>query len=280
VLTWTRLEWWKPEEKAKILPLLELLDEKLIPFVADQGGIPRIVIMTDQVMSGTWPVDSYIFNGTGYTAVQAGYYTGKSSESKYAWDFVQSFITDFPEDAFDEYYEVARQALSTYIPNIWNGTWYYYASYFPNYPRAFKMVTWLDLTAERDRLKALIDGGDTSAATAQQYADVVAQIAAINLTPAQMDEAAAQESAFRTEYESRRPELFGLIELYVNQNNLELLYLPPSDMDLSSVMYALLGMTDAEFKAKYAAFPLVTRRFDLLKTAFEDAGIDLDLLRL
>ncbi len=116
LVQWTRIEWWNPEEKVRILPLLELLDTKLLPFIG--SAHPTCIIVTDQLSIDGG--DYYAYRGgVNYVALQAGYYDAEDPEvvRAYCVDFAaQLLIANFgKKENMQKYWEIPERLLAPYL---------------------------------------------------------------------------------------------------------------------------------------------------------------------
>lgn len=276
---WTRIEHWLPAQKARVLPLLELFEQKLIPAVGGAEEMPRIVMITDGLDRGG-NVQG-VLRGASYIAMPVSVL--EAEQGDFIWSFVTAISPELADPAspvFEEYYDVARQAFIAYSPNIWADTAPHYGqtNWFSGWDQVMRAISWFDFTAEQTRLQELIAGGDNSAATAQQLAHIEGRLATLNFSAAEQSTALAYEATYRTLYEDNRSEHFGM-GTYDQRGELKHWYLNQSVADMAFFVGLLLNNDYSELTALYGRFPVMMQRFNLLKTALTEAGIDLDSLR-
>ena len=138
-VTWTGLEWWKPEEKAGVLPLLELLDEKVIPFIGTEN-MPRIAVITEEIGVAIGTGAEYYattLQGAGFIAFSCG---------DLDWDdpatpasFISTLVSDIFMGQYSDYgdmltyWQIPVDLLQPILINneiVWS-TWLYHPEIDP-----------------------------------------------------------------------------------------------------------------------------------------------------
>lgn len=272
---WDPVDVSTAEGKEKLLPLLDFLDVTLLPFAKDAGiSIPAVMITETYNIANN---NKNVYRGFNYLGISmANFSEDPEAKRTYLADFISQTAAKKIDGSLDEYYAIVEAEFAHLIAAPWRIQYtghnrtlcpefgdfdegmYYLETYEEEYP------TWKE---EKEKYEAMIAEGETLTAEDQAAYDL-----AIWWVDT-YEEAIENEDDIRKNYDRYCPEAHGVLGLtgyYM---------MPTKEEDLAMYMSAVFTYSDEEAKELYAKFPLVIKRFTMLKGILENAGFDVDGVR-
>ena len=237
--SWVLLNFQDPEQKARILPMLELLENELLPIIKNSTiNIPAVMITETMTVGGS---AMNVYRGFSYMALSAQAFTGTPEvANQYRLDFVNQACAGTIGKYLDAFYEVPEKLLGR--SDIWTtetgGFTGVYSGSAPGPPPAFNLVP--------GYASALIN---------------------YNSDPSNPE--------YKAELEKTRPEVYGLYSLYLYWGVFHMVQ--KKSVDLNEFLTAVLSIPEDEFVLE-KPYPNLILRYRMLKSALEEAGIDVDAL--
>ena len=273
---WERVDVSTPEQKERLLPMIDFLDATIIPFANSMDIYIPSVIITEWY--NTSNADQNVYHGFNYFNFSLENFS-EENKATYLLDFINLTAGDkIEEEALTEYYDLPDRELRSAFPilgsiNFWGSVaWTTGRGVCPEF------ATWRDKLWELENYDSLMNARLESkvlyeaqiaageiAADAPEYQAVLDSITYLN------DEVLAKADEIQANYDTYCPQAYGILGLTtINE------MIPSKEDDLEMYMAAVFSYTTEEFETLYGKFPIVIERFKMLKQVLIESGFDVD----
>jgi len=287
-ITYNSVDISTPEKKSDMLPLLRLMDEKLLPWVDGANVfIPAILIVQDMERSKK-PL--YVHRGFGVLGFALNGYEQPNPDSLFQRVFLHEVCYSALQERLTTFHELVTGAFesgTSVSPVIAKDCWgLNYATFVSSYAdwviSVNNMQTYADMKVmyqkqKDDALEKLKDPNLSAEERKQWETKVNSANTMLNFVDSKLggyDEYMANLAQYG-------PESFGLLSLKRGRvDDRTVFYIPTKEEDFAAYLDALLDYNDLEFREKYKDFPTVVARYVLMKYVLEEAGFDLEKIKL
>lgn len=278
-ITWSRVDVSTSEAKMKLLPLLEFMEENVLPFVKKANANIPVILITNELVKGR---NSYpVYRGFNFLSVSLGLFDPESKDvlRTYKFEFIAQSCAKKIESQLENYYTITEIALSKFTSKPWGMAWCFQST------DPFYEYRWLDDIKEKldaagsiDELNKNVEKISKELANAKlmyQFMPSPELKAKIDTLTQQLEEANASIEEYQKYleiYKRVSPEAYGMLGLLGE-------YTYTRTQDLQSFMATVFTMTEEEFIAKYEMWENVMLRYRLLLHTLKVNGFDPDEIR-
>ncbi|MDR1415260.1 MAG: hypothetical protein LBI96_05570 [Odoribacteraceae bacterium] len=279
--SWTRLNVKTPTDKQRLLPLLEFLDNVLLP-IAEEVGIDVPAILLTQTFQQQSPVNRAwkVFRGANVIVIPLGPFSDAPAiQKEYKIEFLFSTMGQKFEADLAPYYAAAEEAVRAtgYAGTIWS---YMFSQFVSNYYEIHANMNFIEnyatqmatLQSQLATLKAAYEAPGAPATAADAYARKIQEIVT---KQGIMD----NEQIWRNSFARYRPEAFGFLGLNSPAVTTSISSTPSKLLDVVLYFTLLVNNSMADLESAYGEFPLVMERFRLLQEFCSQHHIDIDAWR-
>ncbi|MCB6972223.1 MULTISPECIES: hypothetical protein [Butyricimonas] len=286
-ITYTPADVSTPESKKAMLPLLELMDEKLFAWIEGADvHVPAVLIVQDMERAKK-PL--YVYRGFGVLGFALNCFEQKNADSLIQRTFLHEVCYVALQENLSTYQDIVINAFennTSASPAVAKECWgVNYETFVPSYVSWLTSVNNLQVYAN---MKLQYE---------QQKEEALEQLKNENLTEAERKKWETKLSSaemmltfvegklgnydeYKANLELYCPENFGLLGLTQGKVGDKLAYFVPTAVeDFAAYLDAMLDYSEEEFKAKYEKYPLVQARYILVQHVLKNAGFDIQRIR-
>lgn len=286
-ITYTPVDVSTLESKKAMLPLLELMDEKLFAWIEGADvHVPAVLIVQDMERAKK-PL--YVYRGFGVLGFALNCFEQKNADSLIQRTFLHEVCYVALQENLSTYQDIVINAFennTSASPAVAKECWgVNYETFVPSYVSWLTSVNNLQVYAN---MKLQYE---------QQKEEALEQLKNENLTEAERKKWETKLSSaemmltfvegklgnydeYKANLELYCPENFGLLGLTQGKVGDKLAYLVPTAVeDFAAYLDAMLDYSEEEFKAKYEKYPLVQARYILVQHVLKNAGFDIQRIR-
>ena len=286
-ITYTPVDVSTLESKKAMLPLLELMDEKLFAWIEGADvHVPAVLIVQDMERAKK-PL--YVYRGFGVLGFALNCFEQKNADSLIQRTFLHEVCYVALQENLSTYQDIVINAFennTSASPAVAKECWgVNYETFVPSYVSWLTSVNNLQVYAN---MKLQYE---------QQKEEALEQLKNENLTEAERKKWETKLSSaemmltfvegklgnydeYKANLELYCPENFGLLGLTQGKVGDKLAYFVPTAVeDFAAYLDAMLDYSEEEFKAKYEKYPLVQARYILVQHVLKNAGFDIQRIR-
>ena len=286
-ITYTPVDVSTLESKKAMLPLLELMDEKLFAWIEGADvHVPAVLIVQDMERAKK-PL--YVYRGFGVLGFALNCFEQKNADSLIQRTFLHEVCSVALQENLSTYQDIVINAFennTSASPAVAKECWgVNYETFVPSYVSWLTSVNNLQVYAN---MKLQYE---------QQKEEALEQLKNENLTEAERKKWETKLSSaemmltfvegklgnydeYKANLELYCPENFGLLGLTQGKVGDKLAYFVPTAVeDFAAYLDAMLDYSEEEFKAKYEKYPLVQARYILVQHVLKNAGFDIQRIR-
>lgn len=286
-ITYNSVDISTPEKKNAMLPLLKLMDEKLLPWVdGAEVFIPAILIVQDMERSQK-PL--YVHRGFGVLGFALNGYEQPNPDSLFQRVFLHEVCYSALSERLTTFHELVTGAFesgTSVSPVIAKDCWgLNYATFVSSYAdwviSVNNMQTYADMKVmyqkqKDDALEKLKDPN----LSAEERKQLESKVSSANMLINFADSKLGGYDEYMANLAQYGPESFGLLSLKRGKvDDRTVFYIPTKEEDFAAYLDALLDYNDLEFREKYKDFPTVVARYVLMKYVLEEVGFDLGKIK-
>lgn len=286
-ITYTPVDVSTLESKKAMLPLLELMDEKLFAWIEGADvHVPAVLIVQDMERAKK-PL--YVYRGFGVLGFALNCFEQKNADSLIQRTFLHEVCYVALQENLSTYQDIVINAFenntsasAAVAKECWGVN---YETFVPSYVSWLTSVNNLQVYAN---MKLQYE---------QQKEEALEQLKNENLTEAERKKWETKLSSaemmltfvegklgnydeYKANLELYCPENFGLLGLTQGKVGDKLAYFVPTAVeDFAAYLDAMLDYSEEEFKAKYEKYPLVQARYILVQHVLKNAGFDIQRIR-
>lgn len=286
-ITYNLVDVSAPENKAAMLPLLKLMDEKLLAWIDGANVfVPAILVVNDMVRSKK-PL--YVYRGFGVLGFALNGFEEPNADSLFQRTFLHEVCYGALQETLSAFHTVVTDALeggTSASPALAKECWgVNYEVFVPSYGNWVSsinsMQSYMDMKimyqAKKDVALEWLERDDLPEAERKKWEN---EVSLANNIIAAMDKQLNNYDEYKTNLEQYCPENFGLLSLTISKiDGKTYYYVPTAEKDFADYLDALLDYDEEEFKEKYADYPYVQARYTLMKHVLSEAGFDIERIK-
>lgn len=286
-ITYTPADVSTPESKKAMLPLLELMDEKLFAWIEGADvHVPAVLIVQDMERSKK-PL--YVYRGFGVLGFALNSFEQKNADSLIQRTFLHEVCYAALQENLSTYQDIVIDAFesnTSVSPAIAKECWgVNYETFVPSYASWSSTVKnaqqYADIKQQYEKQKEeaqekLKDENLTEA----ERKKLETQVKSADMMIAFAEGKMGDYDECKANMELYCPENFGLLGLTQAKVDGKIAYYVPTAVeDFATYLDAMLDYSEEEFKVKYEKYPLVQARYILVQHVLKNAGFDIERIR-
>ncbi|MCQ4872969.1 hypothetical protein [Butyricimonas paravirosa] len=286
-ITYNPVDVSTPESKAAMMPLLKLLDEKLLAWIDGANVfVPAILVVQDMERSKK-PL--YVYRGFGVLGFALNGYEQPSADSLFQRIFLHEVCYSALQESLSSFHTIVTDAFesgTSVSPAIAKECWgVNYETFVPSYASwvssVANMQSYADMKLIYQQKKEValewLERDDLPESERKKWENEVTL--ANNIITA-MDKQLGNYDEYKANIEQYRPENFGLLSLKkVKETSKTSYYVPTEEEDFAAYLDAVLNYDKEEFMEMYKDFPYVQARYTLMQYVLENAGFDVERIK-
>ena len=286
-ITFNKVNVSDPESKATMLPLLDLMNEKLLAWIDGVDVfVPAILIVQDMVRGAT---PMYVYRGFGVLGFAMNGYEQSNPDSLFQREFLHEICYGALQESLSSFQTIVTGALENTeaSPSIAQDCWglnynMFVSSYTDNLNKLNSMQSAMDTKLlYEEKKKEALEQLERDDLTEEERIKWENQVTLADNMIAAMDNLLANYDEYKTFVEQNGPENFGLLALNkVLSNGTVNYYVPTEKEDFAAYLDAVLDYEKEEFIAKYEAYPYVQARYALMENLLQSVGFDIVKIRV
>lgn len=285
-VTYNKVDATDPESKAAMLPLLELMDEKLLSWIDGVNVfIPAILIVQDMVKAKS---PMYVYRGFGVLGFALNGYEQSNPDSLFQRTFLHEICYGALQNSLTSFQSVVTKALENTAasPAVAKECWgVNYETFVPSYvdrlSKVNSMQSYYDMKAlYTEKKEAALTQLERDDLTEEERKKFENEVTLANNVIAAMDKQLDSYDEYKAYVEQNCPENFGLLTLSTYKSDGKTFYnVPKAEDDFAAYLDAVLDYDKEEFMEKYKAYPYVQARYTLMEYVLKEAGFDLERIK-
>lgn len=286
-ITYNPVDVSTPESKAAMMPLLKLMDEKLLAWIDGANVfVPAILVVQDMERSKK-PL--YVYRGFGVLGFALNGYEQPSADSLFQRIFLHEVCYSALQESLSSFHTIVTDAFesgTSVSPAIAKECWgVNYETFVPSYASwvssVANMQSYADMKLIYQQKKEValewLERDDLPESERKKWENEVTL--ANNIITA-MDKQLGNYDEYKANIEQYRPENFGLLSLKkVKETSKTSYYVPTEEEDFAAYLDAVLNYDKEEFMEMYKDFPYVQARYTLMQYVLENAGFDVERIK-
>lgn len=286
-ITYNPVDVSTPESKAAMMPLLKLMDEKLLAWIDGANVfVPAILVVQDMERSKK-PL--YVYRGFGVLGFALNGYEQPSADSLFQRIFLHEVCYSALQESLSSFHTIVTDAFesgTSVSPAIAKECWgLNYETFVPSYASwvssVANMQSYADMKLLYQQKKEValewLERDDLPEAERKKWEN---EVTLANNVIAAMDKQLGNYDEYKANIEQYRPENFGLLSLNkVKETSKTSYYVPTEEEDFAAYLDAVLNYDKEEFMEMYKDFPYVQARYTLMQYVLENAGFDVERIK-
>lgn len=286
-ITYNPVDVSTPESKAAMMPLLKLMDEKLLAWIDGANVfVPAILVVQDMERSKK-PL--YVYRGFGVLGFALNGYEQPSADSLFQRIFLHEVCYSALQESLSSFHTIVTDAFesgTSVSPAIAKECWgVNYETFVPSYASWVSSVANMQSYADmkliylqkKEVALEWLERDDLPESERKKWENEVTL--ANNIITA-MDKQLGNYDEYKANIEQYRPENFGLLSLKkVKETSKTSYYVPTEEEDFAAYLDAVLNYDKEEFMEMYKDFPYVQARYTLMQYVLENAGFDVERIK-
>ena len=286
-ITYDLVDVATPESKKAMLPLLELMDEKLLTWIDGVNVfIPGILIVQDMERAKK---NLYVHRGFGVLGFALNGYNQPNADSLFQRTFLHEVCYEALQESLSAFQTIVTDAFesgTSVSPAIAKECWgINYETFVPSYATWVSsmnnmqsaMETKLIYQAKKEEALEWLERDDLTEGERKKWEN---QVTLADNVIVAMDKLLSNYDEYKINLEQYCPENFGLLGLTTAKVGDKMsYYVPTEEEDFAAYLDAVLDYEEEEFKAKYENYPNVQARYVLMKYVLEEAGFDVERIK-
>lgn len=275
-----------PENKTALLPLLKMLDEKLLAWIDGANVfIPAILVVNDMERSKT-PL--YVYRGFGVLAFALNGFEQPNADSLFQRTFLHEVCYSALQETLSTFHSIVTDAFesgTSVSPAIAKACWgVNYETFVPSYAdwvtSLASMQSYVDMKQiyqqKKETALEQLERDDLTDAERKKWQN---EVNLANNVIAAMDKKLGNYDEYKTNVEQYRPENYGVLALKKVKETKTSYYVPTKEEDFAAYLDAILDYEKEEFMEMYKDFPYVQARYSLMQYVLENAGFNVERIR-
>lgn len=283
IITWDLVDVSTPESKAKMMPMLELLDQKLLKMLDGADVYIPAIFIAQWIKRGS--TEKAAHRGFNLVALSMDEMQKEDfNENEFCFNFLHEVCTKALENSMDDFYDVMEYiwADSPKVPD-------YMKTYSWGLPFSLIESEWDDVVTQ---LQAIESTKELIAVQEDMKKDAEKRLAEEELTPEEkqeLEEVIAQyemiieilsedlknEDSLRQVYKEMSPCNYG----WLGMSPKDVLQTPNQTEDWEMFMDAVFTYSQEEFYELYADYEYVQARYKIMEHILSEKGFNLSLIR-
>lgn len=286
-ITYNPVDVSTPESKAAMMPLLKLMDEKLLAWIDGANVfVPAILVVQDMERSKK-PL--YVYRGFGVLGFALNGYEQPSADSLFQRIFLHEVCYSALQESLSSFHTIVTDAFesgTSVSPAIAKECWgVNYETFVPSYASwvssVASMQSYADMKLLYQQKKEValewLERDDLPESERKKWEN---EVTLANNVIAAMDKQLGNYDEYKANIEQYRPENFGLLSLKkVKETSKMSYYVPTEEEDFAAYLDAVLNYDKEEFVEMYKDFPYVQARYTLMQYVLENAGFDVERIK-
>ena len=275
-----------PENKTALLPLLKMLDEKLLAWIDGANVfIPAILVVNDMERSKT-PL--YVYRGFGVLAFALNGFEQPNADSLFQRTFLHEVCYSALQETLSTFHSIVTDAFesgTSVSPAIAKACWgVNYETFVPSYAdwvtSLASMQSYVDMKQiyqqKKETALEQLERDDLTDAERKKWQN---EVNLANNVIAAMDKKLGNYDEYKTNVEQYRPENYGVLDLKKVIETKTSYYVPTKEEDFAAYLDAILDYEKEEFMEMYKDFPYVQARYSIMQYVLENAGFNVERIR-
>ena len=286
-ITYNSVDVSTPESKSAILPLLELMDKKLLAWIDGANVfIPAILIVQDMERAKK---TLYVHRGFGVLGFALNGYDQPSADSLFQRTFLHEVCYGALQESLSTFQTIVTDAFesgTSASPAIAKECWgLNYETFVPSYATWVSKINSMQSAMEtklinQAKKEEALEQLERDDLTEEERTKWEKEVTFADTVIASMDELLGNYDEYKANLEQYCPENFGLLSLTATKvDSKTSYYVPTAEEDFAAYLDAVLDYEEEEFKAKYENYPNVQARYTLMKYVLEEAGFDVERIK-